>query len=273
MTKYRLSQQHLNLLTTCPRKFQHLYLDNLSIPTTSAEQERLNWGSQFHLLMQQRELGLPIEPLMLENQEMQHCFNNFSQAASEILEPETQNNIILRQAEHNRSLNFNLYILTVIYDLLIAENQQAQIFDWKTYSHPQNKKKLAQNWQTRLYLYTLVETSKYLPETISMTYWFIQPKSQSLPYKLKFYYNQQAHIKTEQDLQQILDNLTYWLKHYQEEGEEFPQVQVLDSCNTCQFATRCKRFSEVYDKPPYIESTNISDDLISSLDSIPEISI
>ena len=273
MTKYRLSQQHLNLLTTCPRKFQHLYLDNLSVPTTSSEQERLNWGSQFHLLMQQRELGLPIESLMLENQEMQHCFDNFFQAASEILNPETQDNIILRQAEHNRSLNFNGYILTVIYDLLIAENQQAQIFDWKTYSHPQNKKKLAQNWQTRLYLYTLVETSNYLPETVSMTYWFIQPKSQSLPYKLKFSYNQQAHKKTEQDLQEILDNLTYWLKHYEEKGTEFPQVQILDSCHTCQFATHCQRFSELYDKQAYIESTDISTDIIFNLDSIPEISI
>ena len=112
MTKYRLSQQHLNLLTTCPRKFQHLYLDNLSVPTTPIEQERLNWGSQFHLLMQQRELGLPIESLMLENQEMQHCFENFFQAAPEILNPQTQDSLILRQAEHNRSINFNNYILT-----------------------------------------------------------------------------------------------------------------------------------------------------------------
>ncbi len=273
MTKYRLSQQHLNLLTTCPRKFQHLYLDNLSVPTTSAEQERLNWGSQFHLLMQQRELGLPIESLMLENQEMQHCFDNFSQAAPEILNSKTQDNVILRQAEHTRSINFNRYILTVIYDLLIAENKQAQIFDWKTYSHPQNKKKLAQDWQTRLYLYTLVETSNYLPEAVSITYWFIQPKSQSLPYKLKFSYNQQAHKKTEQDLQEILDNLTYWLKHYEEKGTEFPQVQILDSCHTCQFATHCQRFSELYDKQAYIESTDISTDIIFNLDSIPEISI
>ena len=141
MKKYRLSQKHLNLLTTCPRKFQHLYLDNLSLPTTPIEQERLNWGSQFHLLMQQRELGLPIKSLMLENQEMQHSFENFFQAAPEILNSETQDDLILRQAEHNRSINFNGYILTVIYDLLIASFQEAQIFDWKTYTYPQKKKK------------------------------------------------------------------------------------------------------------------------------------
>jgi len=273
MVNYRLSQQHLNLLTTCPRKFQYLYLDNLGVPITSAEQERLNWGSQFHLLMQQRELGLPIESLILENQEMLHCFNNFSQAASEILNLNAQDDIILRQAEHNRSLNFKGYILTAIYDLLIAKNEQAQIFDWKTYRYPENKNKLAQNWQTRLYLYLLVETSKYLPETVSMTYCFIQPKSKNLPYKLTFSYNQQAHKKTEQDLQKILDNLTDWLKNYQERRLGFPQVQILDSCHTCQFSNPCQRFSEVYDKEIDAESTDISADLIFSLDDIPEIVI
>ena len=273
MTKYRLSQKHLNLLTTCPRKFQHLYLDSLSVPTTPIEQERLNWGSQFHLLMQQRELGLPIESLMLENQEMQHSFENFFQAAPEILNYETQDDLILRQAEHNRSINFNGYILTVIYDLLIANFQQAQIFDWKTYSYPQNKNKIAQDWQTRLYLYTLVQTSNYFPESVSMTYWFIQPKNQQLPYKLKFSYNQQLHQKTEEDLQDILDNLTKWLKHYQQESAEFPQVKIIDPCHTCQFATRCQRFSAVKHQDKYVQSVDIDPSLILNLEDIPEISI
>ncbi len=273
MTKYRLSQQHLNLLTTCPRKFQHLYLDNLSVPTTPEEQERLNWGSQFHLLMQQRELGLPIEPLMGENQEMQHCVEQICQAAPETLNLQSQNNLILRQAEYNHSINFNNYILTVTYDLLIADFQQAQILDWKAHSYPQNQEKLAQNWQTRLYLYTLVETSNYLPEKVSMTYWFIQSKNQQLPYKLKFSYNQQAHQKTEQDLKQILDKLTYWLKLYQEEGTEFPQVEIFDNCNSCQFATRCQRFSEGKQKEMDIQSVGVSANLVLNLDNVSEVSI
>ncbi|MGB3508802.1 MAG: PD-(D/E)XK nuclease family protein [Microcoleaceae cyanobacterium] len=273
MTKYRLSQQHLNLITTCPRKFQHLYLDNLSVPTKPEEQERLTWGSQFHLLMQQRELGLPIESLMAENQEMRQCFDTFFQAAPEILTPKNPNNLILRQAEHSRSINFNSYILTVIYDLLIADFQLAQIFDWKTYSHPQNYQKLAKNWQTRLYLYTLVESSKYLPETVSMTYWFIQPKNQELPYNLKFFYTQKDHEKTQQDLTQILEKFSYWLKHYQEDGEPFPQVPTYDNCNSCQFATRCQKLPEFGAGEVDVESTDIASNLMRNLDSIPEVSI
>lgn len=273
MTKYRLSQQHLNLLTTCPRKYQHLYLDNLSVPTKPEEQERLNWGSKFHLLMQQKELGLPIESLIAENQEMQQCFETFFQAAPEILEPQNHHDVILRQAEHSRSINFNGYILTVIYDLLIANFEQAEILDWKTYSYPQKLEKLAKNWQTRLYLYTIVESTKYLPEKVSMTYWFIQPKNKERPYNLKFFYNQQDHDQTQHDLNQILEQLNYWLKDYQENDKPFPQVSNFDSCNSCQFATRCQRLSDLEEEKIAAQSIDIGSNLIPDLDYIPEVSI
>jgi ATP-dependent exoDNAse (exonuclease V) beta subunit len=59
-------------------------------------------------------------------------------------------------------------LLTVIYDLLIEAEDNAQILDWKTYPQPKEQNRLAKDWQTRLYLYVLAETSDYLPEQISM---------------------------------------------------------------------------------------------------------
>ena len=132
---------------------------------------------------------------------------------------------------------------------------------------------MVQDWQTRLYLYTLVKTSNYLPEAVSMTYWFIPPKNQQLPCQLKFSYNQQLHQKAEQDLQQILNNLTEWLNYYQQEKVEFPQVESLDTCYTCQFASRCQRFSEVQHQQEYIQSIDIDPSFILNLEDIPEISI
>jgi hypothetical protein len=70
-SKLRLSQGQLNLLETCPRKFQHIYLEQLGSPTTPEQQAHQAWGSRFHLLMQQRELGLPIEALMAADDQMQ----------------------------------------------------------------------------------------------------------------------------------------------------------------------------------------------------------
>ncbi|NJR67202.1 MAG: PD-(D/E)XK nuclease family protein, partial [Leptolyngbyaceae cyanobacterium CRU_2_3] len=58
-----LSQGLLNLFTTCPRKFQHIYLDQLNVPIAAAQQERLTWGNRFHLRMQQHELGLRFNAL------------------------------------------------------------------------------------------------------------------------------------------------------------------------------------------------------------------
>ena len=209
----RLSQGQLNLLEICPPKFQQIYLNKLSSLPNPETEDKQTWGSRFHLLMQQRELGLPIESLLEQNQELDRSLRALLQAAPDIL---GCGNDQWREAEHSRTLSFGNYLLTVIYDLLIADAHRAQIIDWKTYLKPQNKNKLADNWQTRLYLYTLVETSAYRPEQLSMTYWFVKlpnkPESQVFPY------SEQQHRQTEQDLRDLLTNLDICLK----ETGDFP---------------------------------------------------
>ena len=62
-TPIRLSQSQLQLLEICPPQFQRLYLEQLGSAIAPEHQERLTWGSHFHRLMQQRELGLSVENL------------------------------------------------------------------------------------------------------------------------------------------------------------------------------------------------------------------
>ena len=207
----RLSQGQLNLLETCPPKFQQIYLNKLnSLPNPETE-ENQTWGSRFHLLMQQRELGLPIESLLAKDQELDQSLQALLQAAPHILD---QSNNQWREAEHSRTINFGNYLLTVIYDLLVADDHQAQIIDWKTYLKPQKKDKLAKNWQTRLYLYTLVETSEYLPEQISMTYWFV--KLPNTPESHVFNYDSQQHQQIKEDLHSLLNKLDLYLEKSQD---------------------------------------------------------
>lgn len=256
-----LSQGQLNLLETCPRKFQHIYFDQLGTPVSPEQQERLTWGSRFHLLMQQRELGLPVESLVEEDAQLQHWLTALVNAASDVLtwDPQT-----FRDSEHCRTLNFQGYLLTVIYDLLIEDEKSAQILDWKTYPQPKNRQWLAKDWQTRLYLYVLAETSDYFPEQISMTYWFV--KSQPRPQSLKFTYSAAQHDKTRQDLTELLTKLTGWLQRYQEDGIPFPQVvPSFGRCDDCSFAVRCQRTSE--------GSMTSSRDLLPNLADIPEVSL
>lgn len=234
----RLSQGQLNLLERCPRQFQHTYLEQLGSPTSLEQQDRLTWGSRFHLLMQQRELGLPIESLVQEDTQLQCWMSAFASVAPEILTPDITNQAF-RESEHCRTLQVQDYLLTVIYDLLMADDHHAQILDWKTYPKPQNRRALAQNWQTRLYLYVLAETSEYVPEQLSMTYWFIQSENQ--PQSLKFTYNNAQHAQTAQQLNYLLNQLTQWLQRY-EHGEPFPQITLGSKlCELCQYATRCDR--------------------------------
>ena len=223
----RLSQGHLNLLEICPPKFQQSYLTPVSSLPNPEIEDKQAWGSRFHLLMQQRELGLPIASLLEEDSELDRSLKALVEAAPELFAPHQKGK---RAAEHSRTIGFGNYLLTVIYDLLIAQSDRATIIDWKTYLKPQTKDKLAQNWQTRLYLYILAETSPYLPEQLSMTYWFVK-----LPTKPKhhtFFYNQQLHQQTERDLNQLLTKLDSWLQ--QNNLDSFPHR---DDCDNCPYAS------------------------------------
>lgn len=256
-----LSQGQLKLLESCPRKFQHVYLEHLGTPVSPEQQEHLAWGSRFHLLMQQRELGLPVESLVEEDAELQHWVSALVNTASDVLTPNPQT---FRESEHCRTLNFQGYVLTVIYDLLIEDETSAQILDWKTYPLPKNRQWIAKDWQTRLYLYALAQTSDYAAEQISMTYWFV--KSQPRPQSLKFTYGAAQHEKTRQVLTKLLTQLTRWLQRYKDEGIDFPQVaESTGRCRDCTFAVRCQRTPE--------RSIGSSRDLLPNLADIQEVSI
>jgi len=188
----------------------------------------------------------------------------FANAAPEILVADTESQF--RESEHCRTLQVQDYLLTVIYDLLIADDRSAQILDWKTYPKPQNRRWVEQNWQTLLYPYVLAETSDYLPEQISMTYWFVQSEQ---PQSLKFTYNNTQHQKTKEKLYKLLNQLTYWLERY-EQGHPFPQVAVGSKlCDSCQFATRCDRDNSDLVLP---ESAAASTDILN-IATIQEVAI
>ncbi|MDF5726843.1 MAG: PD-(D/E)XK nuclease family protein [Rhizonema sp. PD38] len=265
----RLSQGQLNVLERCPRQFQHTYLEQLHSPLDPEHEERQALGSRFHLLMQQREMGLPIDTFLQADPILQSWMSAFACAAPEILTTTLKSDF--RESEHYRTLQVQDYLLTVIYDLLIADNQQAQIFDWKTYPKLPNKRKLEQNWQTRLYLYVLAETSNYLPESISMIYWFVQ--SEGKPQSIKFCYNTAQHEQTAKRLNRLLNKLTNWLKSYYQ-GEQFPQVPESNkACEYCQYTTRCNRSGRNYELMSAVNTDYGVDTTLLNLASIQEVSL
>lgn len=247
----RLSQEWLNVFAACPRRFQHIYLEQLSVPISLDQQKRLRWGTWFHLLMQQRALGLEMDWRAVAEHgleyQLQQCVERLIEAVPERFQPQPH---LSWQSEHRRTHYVQGHLLTVVYDLLVLEPERAQIFDWKTCSCPQHPEELAQDWQTRLYLFVLAETSKYAPEQISMTYWFVQPDA--APQSIQVKYSRTLHRNTQQELGDLLNQLDRSLEQYQA-GTPFSQVNLAAGlCDTCSLAGRCQRSQtgSIVEEPP-----------------------
>jgi hypothetical protein len=221
----RLSQGQLNILESCPAYFQEIFLDQRGTPLDPIKLENTEWGSHFHQLMQQKELNLPIDYILTEDPQLHRSLEALMNASPELFNSSQD---VWREAEHHRTLQIDHYLLTVVYDLLIAQKDHAQIIDWKTYLKPKEPKVLQQNWQTRLYLYVLAESSNYPPEQLSMTYWFVKLPTQ--PQKFTISYNQQLHQQTKADLTDLLNNLTQWLYVYNEDRIPFPHHHPAENC-------------------------------------------
>ena len=249
-----LSQSHLNLLDLCPPKFQQVYLDRLGSIPDPKQQETMEWGSRFHLLMQQRELALPIEPFLANDSELNASIKELIKAVPELIESDPN---IWREAEHYRTLGYGNFVLSVIYDLLVAQENKATILDWKTYRKPQKRNKLASNWQTRLYMYVLAETSEYSPKQIQMTYWFVKSGK---PTNVTFNYSQTLHQQTERDLSFLLSQLETWLQNYQQNEVDLPHKP---NCQDCPYyQSLCEQ-----------DSFDRHQELIDAIAEIEEISI
>lgn len=233
-----LSQTHLALLETCPRRFQYIFDQSLAVPPKLDGQEAAQWGSQFHLLMQQQAMGMPIDVMATANEDMVAKVEALKQKAPHLFRPQPQER--LRQSEHQRTLAFNGYVFTVIYDLVVLTSKSGMIVDWKTYLKPPPKQYLARDWQTRLYLYVLKETTELMPEQLTMVYWFVRHRDEQgndlPPSAYRFTYTVQQHEQTRKDLLRLTDRLS----RLRQLGE-FPKTDYRDRCSQCPFQIRCQR--------------------------------
>ncbi|EKV03941.1 hypothetical protein Lepto7375DRAFT_6262 [Leptolyngbya sp. PCC 7375] len=233
-----LSQAHLTLLESCPRRFQFIFDQSLAVPPTPDGQDAALWGNQFHLLMQQQALGLPIDVMAAANADMTAKIEALRGLAPHLFQPDPDEQ--LRQSEHQRTLALNGYIFTVIYDLVVLTEQSGLIVDWKTYLKPPPRMRLAQDWQTRLYLYVLTETSGLRPEQVTMVYWFVRNRNEQgddlPPSDYRFTYSLQQHEQTRATLLQLTERLSL----LRQRGE-FPKTDMLDRCTHCPFQIRCQR--------------------------------
>jgi len=257
-----LSQTHLTLFETCPPQFQQKYVEGINNFPNIIQEEKSQWGNIFHLLMQQYNLGLPLDDFINnypdKGKDLKKSLASLVKATEDIW---TSSEILAKEEEYKLQLKFEDYFFTVIYDLLIIYPDRAIIFDWKTYLSPQNEIKLRDNWQTKLYLYVLKEVMDYNPSQLSFTYWFVKMAHQ--PESFTIHYNEQMHLQTKQELSHILVKITKTYEDYFKNNLDFPHHN--NCSNFCQYY---EYFSSI--KIEKNQDKNITE-LPVNLDNISEI--
>ena len=227
-----LSRTKFATFLACQRRFQLRYLRQLPWPDAplSEQAEQVQGrGQQFHQLLERHFLGLPVELNEIGDSVVRSWWLAFQSSGL--------------QLPHGRSLpELSLtipvdgHLLNGRFDLLIANNQQAHIFDWKT-GKPQPESRLRYDWQTRLYLALVAESgqalgAKFAPEQIAITYWYVSEPDKSRT----IHYSQTWHEQNWAEIQQLVGQIETQLKL-----DEWPLTDDWGECRVCAYQAYCGR--------------------------------
>lgn len=238
---FTFTQSALQDYTDCKRRFQLRYLDHLAWPAIETEpaqihEQHLQQGARFHQLVQQHQLGLPIERLnrLVVDPALTRWWENY--LAYPLPDLPRQ-----RLTETLLAAPLAGYRLMAKYDLLAVEPGRAVIVDWKT-SQPQAKRPkndhLLNRLQTRVYRFLLVEAGAHLnggipfrPEQVEMIYWFAEFPDH--PYHFPY---ATAQYKADRDiLSQLIEEISTLVL------DPFPLTPHEKHCAYCSYRSLCER--------------------------------
>ncbi len=251
---FQFSQNNLQDFVDCRRRFQLRYLIQLAWPAVESEpvlaRERfIQQGAWFHRLVQQHQLGLPVERLtaLIHDEDLARWWDHYLHAIPALIGAGGQ-----RYPESSLTAPLAGYRLAARYDLVVVESGgRLLILDWKTnHKRPRNEF-LAERIQTRLYPYLLVRAGGLLwnkctagkdfehgvgeaviaPEQVEMIYWFADYPDQPL----HLHYTQ-AQFETDEAYLAGLINQIARLNDL-----EFDLTTIPTRCAYCVYRSLCER--------------------------------
>lgn len=244
---FNYSQTNLQDFVDCRRRFQLKHLLHLAWPAIEAEpvleyEHQIQIGSQFHHLIHQFSLGIPLSELVISKQadELSLWWENFKGAIAdggslhEVWSPATQR---LSEITLSGKLG-NVRVVAKIDLIAIHTNGIFQIYDWKTSQHVPKRSWLAQRIQTKIYPYLLHQAGAFLnkgeqitPTQIEMIYWYSSRPDEPtcFPYSLKQYKEDVSYLQT-------LSNALLQLKE-----NEFFMTDDENRCRFCVYRSLCNR--------------------------------
>lgn len=146
-------------------------------------------GSQFHLIMQQIGLGLPVEPFLKEYPQIANWVDKVKPFLN--IPGSKQWNAQLQYLYHQN-------LLYGEYDLVLYGEHQVIGFDWSI-QQPLKFEILENKWQTQLRLFLLQQRSEISLDQVSLVYLFVNTGD-----LYQFTYSKDQHISFEQRLETTL---------------------------------------------------------------------
>lgn len=242
-TPLLLSRSRLVSFLACRRQFQLRVLAKLTWPENplpAADEERLERGQQFHQLLEQHFLGLPIAANAIPDRTLRQWWRLFEKNRHRLPHGRALPELTL-------TIPIGEHLLHGRFDLLIIGEADGEPFvhivDWKT-GRPQDAADLRHDWQTRLYLALLAEGVGALgnevmggevmaPEGMGMTYWYVAEPD--MPRTIQ--YDQAWHERNWAELQKIVADLEAQL----ERDTEWPLTEDWTVCRSCVYRVYCGR--------------------------------
>jgi len=239
---FNFSQSNLQDYLDCHYRFYLRYIRHMKWPALVVDdaadfEQRGQTGARFHRLLQQYLLGLPedrlsdlaaADPAKEVLMWWQDFLHHVPPWLSDRLSVETTLSTTL--AGHRLIAKYDL--------ILVQEDGQLAVFDWKTSQKRPRKDWLLERVQTRLYRLILTQAGSNFtgqnavaPETVTMNYWFApQPESLvSLPYTQDVYEND-VHFFTG-----LIEEIV------KRDEDHFLKTNHLKKCRYCVYRSHCDR--------------------------------
>ncbi len=231
------SQNSLNTFKSCPQKFKYKYIDNINWKFDGVESrdyyEGLKYGSEFHLLCERYFKNIPIGENISEE------FKLWIKKIKDIIEIDDSKTYL---PEYEVRIKIGENYLTAKYDLVIIDQNNIEIWDWKTESQKSNYKNIESRMQTIVYMYLAKEVIQKIYnldipiENISMKYFRL--KIDNSPITVK--YTNEKYMRSKSIIENYVERISNLnFDEYVEKNK--------NHCKYCEFNKLCNNQTINYD--------------------------
>lgn len=271
---FDFTQSNLQDYVDCAYRFYLRYIMHIKWPALLVDdafefEARAQTGARFHRLIQQYLSGVPegrITDMAIADPtpEVSAWWHGFLTHVPPLLTGK-------RFVETTLSAILNGYRLIAKYDLvMVGEEEELIIFDWKTTQRQPKKETLLKRIQTRLYPLVLTLSGHDLnngqpvpPEKIRMNYWFSsQPES-----LVSTHYDPDTFLRDQAYFSNLIDEI------HKKKPADFLRTDDLKKCRYCVYRSHCDRGIQAGDLAHFDEDEFFldGDPLGIEFEEIPEI--